>query len=255
MELLLIEDEPLALERLEEGVRAYDPSVRVVATLGSVAESIDWLRRHRHPDLVLMDVQLSDGLSLEILRAVPLACPVVMVTAYDEYVLEALAHSCIDYLLKPVRQERLARALDKYVRLRSHFAGDLPRLLRALGGEAGPRSRDRILVRKGLDFLSIPLEEVAFFLTEHKLVFLCDRRGTRYLVDRPLAELESDLDPARFFRLNRRYLAHVDAIRSFRPGEKGRIEVTLAPAPREPVAVSQERAPAFRSWIGGRSTP
>jgi DNA-binding LytR/AlgR family response regulator len=252
MDLLLIEDEPLALERLQEGVHAYDPTVRIVATLGGVAESIDWLRRHRPPDLVLMDVQLSDGLSLEILRAVPLACPVVMVTAYDEYVLEALAHSCIDYLLKPVRQERLVQALDKYVRLRRHFAGDLAGLLRTLGGEPGPRPRSRILVRKGLDFLSIPLEEVAFFLTEHKLVFLCDRRGTRYLVDRPLAELEKDLDPARFFRLNRKYLAHVEAIVRFRPGEKGRIDVTLAPAPREPVAVSQERASAFRSWIAGR---
>ena len=252
MDLLLIEDEPLALERLEEGVRAYDPAVRIVATLGGVAESIDWLRRHRHPDLVLMDVQLSDGLSLEILRAVPLACPVVMVTAYDEYVLEALAHSCIDYLLKPVRQERLARALDKYVRLRSHFAGDLPRLLRALGGEPGLRPRDRVLVRKGHDFLSIPVEDVAFFFTEHKLVFLCDRRGTQYLVDRPLAELEKDLDPARFFRLNRKYLAHVDAVGRFRAGEKGRIVVSLDPAPRETVAVSQERAAAFRSWIGGR---
>jgi DNA-binding LytR/AlgR family response regulator len=254
MDLLLIEDEPLALERLRQGVRTYDPAIRIVATLGSVAESVDWLRRHHHPDLVLMDVQLSDGLSLEILRAVLLACPVVMVTAYDEYVLEALAHSCIDYLLKPVRQERLAQALDKYVRLRSHFAGDLPRLLRTLGGERGPRPSDRILVRKGLDFLSIPVEDVAFFFTEHKLVFLCDRQGTRYLVDRPLADLEKDLDPARFFRLNRRYLAQVDAIQSFRHGEKGRIEVTLAPAPREPVAVSQERAPAFRAWIGGRPT-
>jgi two-component system, LytTR family, response regulator len=251
MDLLLIEDEPLALARLEEGVREYDPAVRIVATLGSVAESIDWLRRHRHPDLVLMDVQLSDGLSLEVLRAVPLACPVVMVTAYDEYVLEALAHSCIDYLLKPVRQERLAQALDKYVRLRSHFAGDLPRLLRTLVGP-GPRPSDRILVRKGLDFVSIPMEDVAFFFAEHKLVFLCDRRGTRYLVDRPLADLEKNLDPARFFRLNRRYLAHVEAILRFRPGKKGRIEVTLAPAPREPVAVSQERALAFRAWIGGR---
>jgi two-component system LytT family response regulator len=251
MDLVLIEDEPLALDRLAEGVRAYDPAMRVVAMLTSVAGSVDWFRSHRQPDLVLMDVQLSDGLSLDILRAVPLACPVVMVTAYDEYVLEALSHTCIDYLLKPVRQERLAQALDKYARLRGHFAGDLPALLRALGA-AHQTPRRRVLVRKGGDFLSIPAEDVAFFFTEHKLVFLIDRTGTRFLVDRPLADLEAGLDPARFFRVNRKYLVSGDAIRRFRPAGKGKLVMALEPEPGEPVLVSQERAAAFRDWIKSR---
>lgn len=251
MELLLIEDEPLAMERLADGVRAWDPGVRVVGQLGSVAESLRWLRTHRSPDLALLDVQLSDGLALELLRAPELACPVIMVTAYDEYVLEALHESCIDYLLKPVRQERLARALDKYLRLRSHFAGDRARLARALAGErAGVRSR--ILARKGADFVSLPLAAIAYFFSEHKLVFARERGGGQFLVERPLAELEAELAGGAFFRLNRKYLAHVEAIRRFRPHEGGKLLVTLEPAPAEPVTVSQERAAGFRDWIARR---
>jgi len=251
VELLLIEDEPLAMERLAEGVRVWDPGARIVGQLASVAESLRWLRTHRAPDLALVDVQLADGLSLELLRAPELACPVIMVTAYDEYVLEALHESCIDYLLKPVRQERLARALDKYLRLRGHFAGDRVLLTRALEGDAR-RPRSRVLVRKGADFVSVPIAAIAYFFSEHKLVFVREKGGAQHLVDRPLAELEAELDPEAFFRLNRKCLAHVEAIRRFRPHEGGKLLVTLEPAPAEPVTVSQERATRFRDWIGRR---
>jgi DNA-binding LytR/AlgR family response regulator len=251
MEVLLIEDEPLAMERLEEGILAFDPQIRIAGRLAGVAESVRWLREHRQPDLVLMDVQLSDGLSLEILRSGHLGCPVVMITAYDEYVLEALGHNCIDYLLKPVRRERLAQALDKYLRLRQHFAGDVTGLLRDLE-EPAARPRRRVLVRKGLDFLSLPVEQLAYFFTEHKLVFVRDRTGAQFLVDRPLADLEADLDARVFFRLNRKYLAHVDAIRRFRAADRGKLTVVLEPPPAEAVVVSQERAGSFRDWIEKR---
>ena len=249
MEVLLIEDEPPAMARLVEAVRASAPRARIVGTLGSVADSIGWLRSHRAPDLILMDIQLSDGSSLDILRAVEVTSPVVVITAYDQYVLEALGLNCIDYLLKPLKGERLAAALDKYLRLKSHFVGDLPGLLRSLGASS-ERRRDRVLARKGIDFVSVPVAETAYFFTEHKLVFLRDRQGVQYLVDRPLSELEAELEPASFFRLNRKYLAHVDAVRRFRPAEKGRLQVVLHPEPAEAVLVSQERAGAFRDWLG-----
>jgi DNA-binding LytR/AlgR family response regulator len=248
-DLVLVEDEPPALEKLAAGVRAWDPECRIVATLSRVDETIRWLREHRAPDLLLMDIQLADGRSLDVLRAVEVTCPVVVVTAYDEFVLEALALNCIDYLLKPVRQERLAQALDKYVRLREHFRGDLAGLARDLEQPARA-PRDRVLARKGPDFVAVPVAEVAYFFTEYKLVFLRDRQGTQFLVDRTLEKLEAELDAARFFRLNRKYLAQVSAVRRFRPAEKGRLAVVLAPEPAEPVLVSQERAGAFRKWMG-----
>jgi two-component system LytT family response regulator len=244
MDLLLIEDEPIAMERLADGVRRWDPQVRIVGRLGSIAATLEWLRAHRAPDLALVDVQLSDGLSLELLRAPELRCPVIMVTAYDEYVMHALEQSCIDYLLKPVKQERLARALDKYLRLRGHFAGGAAATDR-------PRPRSRVLVRKGAELVPLPLSAAAYFFTQDKLVFVRERGGSQHLVDRPLAELEAELDPEVFFRLNRRYLASVDSIRRFRAVD-GRLLVTLDPAPAEPVAVSEERAARFRDWISRR---
>ena len=238
MRVMIVEDEPPARERLTEMVRAWDPAVVVEPAVGSLAEARAALAAQ--PDLVLLDVQLADGLGLDLLP--DLSCPVVMVTAWDEYVMQALAEGCIDYLLKPVRAERLHAALDKYLKLRAHF--DLAK------ARSAARPRTRIVARKGADFVALPVTDVAYFFSEHKLVFARDRAGAQYLGDRPLAALEAELDPQVFFRLNRRVVAHVSAIRRFRPGEKGRIQVALEPPAGEPVLVSQERAPAFREWIG-----
>ena len=275
VDVLLVEDEPPAAARLAAGLRQWSPGSRVLATLPTVRETVEWLRSNPPPDLALMDVQLADGLSLEVFREVEVGFPVVFTTAHDRYVLEALAGSAIDYLLKPIQQERLERALDKYLRLRAHFvapslltpssvtpssvtpssvtpslAADVGGLLAALRQPA-PRHRQRLLVQRGLDFVSLPVADVAYLFTSHGVVFARARGGEQFLVDQPLAELEPALDPARFFRLNRQLIAGLDAVVRFRRAGKGRLEVTLAPPTREPVVVSQERAAAFREWLGG----
>lgn len=253
--VLVVEDEAPAAELLAAGVRAWSPATRVLATLPTVRETVAWLRRNPPPDLALMDVQLADGLSLEVFREVEVGFPVVFTTAYDRFVLEALAENAIDYLLKPIQQERLEQALDKYLRLRSHFVApsspaDVQGLLAALRQPA-PRHRQRLLVQRGLDFVSLPVGEVAYLFTSHGVVFARSRGGEQYLLDQPLAEVEPALDPARFFRVNRQLIAQLDAVVRFRRAGKGRLEVTLAPPTREPVVVSQERAAAFRDWLGG----
>jgi len=253
--VLLVEDEAPAAELLAAGVRAWNPAVRVLATLPTVRETVAWLGRNSPPDLALMDVQLADGLSLEVFREVEVGFPVVFTTAYDRYLLEALAENAIDYLLKPIQQPRLAQALDKYVRLRAHFsapssAADVQGLLASLR-QPPPRWRQRLLVQRGLDFVSLPVGDVAYLFTSHGVVFARSRGGEQYLLDQPLAELEPALDPARFFRVNRQLVAQLDAVVRFRRAGKGRLEVTLAPPPRAPVVVSQERAAAFREWLGG----
>lgn len=250
MDVLLVEDELPALDRLEAAVRQWDPAVRIVGRLQTVKEALAWFRSRRPPDLALMDVQLADGLSLEVFEALDVVCPVVMVTAYDDYVLDALGHNCIDYVLKPIRQERLAQALDKYLRLRNHFAGDLRGLATSLGRSRGGRLR--LLVRKGLDMVSLPVDRVAYVYTEYKLVFVRDTSGTQYLYDRSIGDLEADLAPERFLRLNRKYLAHIEAVRSVRAAGKGRLLVVLDPPTAEPVVVSQERAGLVRQWLEGR---
>ncbi len=159
-----------------------------------------------------------------------------------------MERNAIDYLLKPIEAERLARAMDKYTALREHFGGKLAALANEL---AKPSSEPgRVLARRGAGFVPVPMERIAWFTTEYKQTVLVDRAGKRLLVDETLAELETRLG-ARVFRLNRQYLACACAIASFESAGRGRFHVTLEPRPDDDVVVSQEAAAAFRSWVGG----
>jgi DNA-binding LytR/AlgR family response regulator len=246
--ILLLEDEAPARERLEQAVRRAEPTAVIAAALSSVAEALAWLRAHPPPDLVLADLQLADGLSLEVFERGAVSCPVVFCTAFDEYLVEAMALNGIDYLLKPVSDEALAGALAKYRRLEAHFAGKLDAL--ALAVRAAP-SRRRILARRRDGFVALQLEDVAYFVVTDKLVDVVTRAGARLGVDRTLGELEAELDPAEFFRLNRQYLIRATAVVGFRPLGKGKLVVELTPAAGEEVVVSQENAARFRAWLGG----
>jgi len=214
-----------------------------------VAETLQWLSQNPAPDLIFMDIQLSDGACFEILRRHPVRCPIIFATAFDEFLLEAFESNGIDYLLKPIRPERLAAAVEKYRRLREHFTAGNQALLDALERRPGPRQR--VLVRKGLDFIPAEADNIAYIFTSDKLVSLVTDTGVRYMLDRPLAEMESELDRARFFRANRAWLVRIDAVVRCRPWGKGKLLLELRPPVENEVVVSQERAAAFRAWLGG----
>ncbi|MFV8752725.1 LytR/AlgR family response regulator transcription factor [Nannocystaceae bacterium ST9] len=247
---MLIEDEAPALAALERAARECDPGLEVLARLGSVEASLEWFRSHPPPDLILCDVMLADGLSLAIFEQVTIAAPVVFCTAYDTFWTEALARGGIDYLVKPIELDRLRQTFAKLDQLRRHFTPDLGPLLRSLQAGASTPSpyKTRLVVKRGLEFVSLPVDRVALFTTEFKLTKLVDREGRSHLLDRPLAELASELDPLAFFRANRRHLIAFAAIRSFRPQAKGRIALDVEHA-SEPIVVSQESAKAFREWF------
>lgn len=248
MNILIIEDERPAAERLIAMVKEFDPEIRIAATLRSVKESLVWLSRHPEPDCILADIQLNDGLSLEIFEHHPVASPLIFTTAYDEYLLKAFAFNSIDYLLKPINKEKLFHALQKYRSLKQHFSVDLG----SLAGHIRNKTpiNDRLVVKKGTDFTAIRMEQVAYFYSEHKITFLIDTQGSRYIVDKPLSEIEITLDPSRFFRINRKFLANIDAVARFRPFEKGKVLVDLHPPVKEEVIVSQENASSFKVWVG-----
>ncbi len=247
MRVLLIEDEKPALEQLRRMVHAWDPTVEICGELGSVQAALAHLRSKPAPDLILCDIQLSDGLSFRIFEQLTAPPPVVFCTAYDEHVQQALATCGIDYVLKPLQAPRLHAALEKYLRLREHFAGRPSELATALA----PRPRTRFLVKRGGDFVSVPVPEVAYFASDHKLVMMVDRARRQYLLDTSLTELARELSPQEFFRVNRKFLVSISAVQSVRPHFKGRLALTLAPPVEEPVIVSQETAAAFRAWLGG----
>jgi two-component system LytT family response regulator len=248
MRIVVVEDEPPARAKLISAIRESAPDGDIIAELSGVAETVHWLQHNPPPDLVFLDIQLSDGLSFEIFRRVRMTCPVIFATAFDEYILEALHSNGIDYLLKPVRVERVAASIDKFRRLREHFVADYTALADSI---ARPRTpRDRLLVRKGVDLVPVRTNEIAYLFTRDKLVFLITRTGVRYMLDRPLSELESELDIGSFFRANRAYVVSADAVVRCRPYGKGKLLLEVRPPAEEEIIVSQERAAAFREWLG-----
>ncbi len=247
MNVLIIEDELLAQAKMQSLLTSIDPSIHIVGKLGSVKESLEWLSQNPVPDVAYVDIQLSDDHSFEIFRKYPVQFPVVFTTAFDKYLLESFEFNSIDYLLKPISEEKLRRSLSKLKKLEHHFIyGNIMKLVQ----QTQEPSRERIVVKKGTEFIALSLTEIAFFFTEHRIVFVCDFSGNQYIVDKNLGDVETNLDRSKFFRINRKFIANIKAIEKFKP-DNGKIRVFLKPEVKEEVHVSKETAPEFRLWIGG----
>jgi DNA-binding LytR/AlgR family response regulator len=248
MNVLIIEDEMPARAKLIQMLASLDKECHVTAQLGSVKESVEWLKGNPAPDLAFVDVQLSDDHSFEIFKQFPVKFPVVFTTAYDKYLLESFEYNSIDYLLKPITEEKLSRSLHKVRNLQQHFLqGKLHEILTSRNDIAG----QRIVAKKGTEFIALDASQIAYFYTEHKIVFVKDFQGRKLIVDNTLTELEEIFDQKSFFRINRKYLANMKAVEKFR-SDNGKIMIWLAPPMDEEIHVSKETAPAFRQWIGKR---
>jgi two-component system LytT family response regulator len=280
MRVLIVEDEQPAFYNLAEELHVIDEKIDVVAGCGSVEETVRWLHENPHPDLILMDVQLSDGLSFSIFKNCKITCPVIFTTAYNEYLTEAFRFSSIDYLLKPISASRLNDAIQKYKALRAHFVGavdqadthydhqtihsdhqttpndnqtthsdphtSLPDFI-----SRTDRKRSRILVRKGAEFQTVRIEDAGYFFTEHKLIFLVDKENRKYMAEKSnLSELEEELDKNLFYRANRKYIINANYIKRFKPLEKSKISVELTLPINEEIIISQENSASFKKWIG-----
>lgn len=248
LRVALIEDERPGLEQLRNYLLECDSSIQVVAEITSLSQGRKHLNALASADLIFSDIQLGDGLSFELLGNLPSTIPVVFITAFDSYLLQSFQHHSIDYLLKPLRKEKLNEALQKYQRLKGHFTSDLHALLQNL---SLTRNQRRFLVKKGTSVYPMEEDQVAYFFTEHKLVFLVDHAGKKYTLEQALADLENQVAPNSFFRLNRKYLVSAKAIQQFRSDGKGRLMVVLKPDVSETIMVSQEKAGAFKRWLEG----
>ncbi len=248
MKVLIVEDEKPAVENIIDCFRNIDESILVIGATGSVKESVNWLRENPLPDLIMMDIQLSDGLSFNIFNNITITCPVIFVTAYDKYLTQAFEYNSIDYLLKPIDQHKLGNTIKKYKTLRNYFVNNYSSLFEYLNTQN--KKKSRIIVRKGLEFQTIKIEDIAYFFTEHKVVFLVDRQNKKYLAEKnTLAEMEEELDEMIFFRANRKYIVNANYISRFKSVDKSKISVELSVPVNEEIVVSQENAASFKKWI------
>ena len=253
MNVLIIEDENLTARRLESQLLRYDPTIRVLDRLPSVARAVAWLRTHPAPDLLFLDIHLEDDLGFRIFEQVAVRTPIIFTTAYDEYMVQAFKVNSIDYLLKPIDYEALVAALIKYQSLRQHFAApppDLAALLQHLGKPAEPAYRDRFLVSIGPKLRSVEVSEIAYFFLEEKTTFLANQQGTLLPLEYSLDRLGQLLNPRQFFRVSRQYLVSLAAIRTVHTYSAGKLKLDLLPTPRHEVFVSGDRVAAFKDWLG-----
>lgn len=251
MNALIIEDEPLAAERLQVMLEDIDPAIRVLGKIGSVREAVKWLMQYQ-ADIIFLDIQLSDGLSFSIFEQVSVSTPVILTTAYDQYAIKAFEVNSIAYLLKPVRKADLQESLRKLRNLKSAFSVDFEALLAQIQGRQ-PEYRKRFLIQIGDKIRKVEVSDIAYFHIFEKGCYLRTFQGSDYPVDFTLDRLETMIDPARFFRINRRYLVNMDSISNMVLWSRSRIKLTLKPdsGNDSDTVVSIDRASDFRRWMNG----
>lgn len=249
MRILIVEDESLAARRLEKMINELQPTWQVVGKTTSIAETVSFLQNTTF-DLIFLDIQLSDGLSFDVFQQVEVNTPVIFTTAYDEYALKAFDINSLAYLLKPIRKDRLAEALEKYQKIQQVWSGDMSWLIKQVQGQS-PVFRERFLVQVGERFVKIETGDIAYFYAMAKHVFVKTFSNRTYPVDYSLDALEKMLDPGRFFRINRKLMLQVEAIDQMHAYSRGRVKISLQPPPDEDIEaiVSGERSGAFKSWM------
>lgn len=249
LNVLIIEDEELAADRLESMIRDIDPGFTIMAKIGSVKESVKWLSTHT-ADLIFLDIQLSDGLSFGIFDRVNVQTPIIFTTAYDEYAIKAFQLNSIAYLLKPIRKSDLMESLQKYQALKSAFTIDFERLLANLQGKK-PEYKKRFLIQTGDKIRKVEISDIAWFYALDKGVYLRTFQNHTYPAESSLDSLEQMVDPSQFFRINRKYLVNMEAIANMVAWSRGRIKLELKPKADDEFdsVVSIDRASDFRKWL------
>lgn len=249
MKVLLIEDELAAAQRLEQLLKTLRPEVEIIAQPDTVAASVDWLKAHPHPDLVLMDIQLADGLCFNIFEQVRVAAPIIFTTAYDQFALQAFKVNSVDYLLKPVKKEELKHAIEKLEQWHAPVATpDYEELAKAIQNRQAPHKK-RFLIRVGQAIKTVNTADIAYFYSESKNTFLCTQENRTYTIDDSLDRLEEILPQSLFYRVNRKFIVNLQAIETMHTYSKARVLLELDPPYKEKVIVSTDRSPHFKKWL------
>lgn len=252
LNIVIVEDEVPAARLLSSSIKRLRPDWKVIALLGSVEESINWFQTHSHPDLLFLDIQLSDGNSFDFLSVVRPSSPIIFTTAYDQYAIRAFTVNSIDYILKPADEQRLLDAIIKFETLRGTVSNkpeeQLDLLLQSLH-KSEKSYRTRILIAGVEKFWSLQIANIAYFYSENKITFAVTRTGEEHIIDFSLNKLMEELNPKYFFRANRQIIICIDAIIHAAPSFNRKISVTVKPPYRNKITISEEKISAFKLWL------
>lgn len=247
MNVLIVEDETAAYENLADIISEVDPRIRIAGNTESVTSTVQWLQSNPLPDLIFMDIHLSDGSAFAIFDKITVETPIVFTTAYDQYAIEAFRVNSIDYLLKPVKVNDIRHALDKYGKLTRQ---DLVQYLSQLTLLASPPSyQDRLLIPYKDKLLPVNLREVACFYTTDKNTFVYLKNGEKYPYSKTLEQIIATLDPAHFTRANKQFIVAKDSVTNITIWFDNRLLVTLDVEVPERLYISKNKASEFKSWI------
>ena len=253
MKVLIVEDEELAVKKLQKTLLAVEPDAIIAGITGSIRETVDWFKQHPSPDIVLMDIELADGQSFEIFNQADIQCPVIFTTSYDEYTLRAFKVNSVDYLLKPVQQDELEAALLKYKKYKTVPEGEINigTLVKELQLKLQPKEyRRRFLVKLGQKLISVEVEEISYFYSDGRINLFKTKENKKFVVDYTMDELEEMLDPALFFRISRSFFVSVGSIDKIDDYFGNRLILGLKPSTEKEATVSREKVTQFKKWLG-----
>ena len=250
MNCLIVEDEKVAAERLVGLIKKYDSSIDVTEIVQSVKNAVQWLNTHQAPDLIFMDIQLADGLSFEIFEQTIVKTPVIFTTAYDEYALKAFKVNSIDYLLKPVDLNELKNAIDKFKE--NNSPKEIPaQVFDSIMHSLTKKYKDKFVINVGEHIEVFTTEDIQCFYSMEKYTFLQNNPGRDYAIAYSLDQLEDLLDPARFFRINRKFIVSSSAILDIISFSNSRLQVKLNSNKSDDLIVSREKVSDFKKWLEG----
>jgi DNA-binding LytR/AlgR family response regulator len=258
MNILIVEDEELAVKKLKKTLFSVDETATVVGEEDSIKSTIDWLQKNPSPDLILMDIELADGQSFEIFNQFQVKSPVIFITSYDEYALKAFKVNSVDYLLKPVQKEDLQAALEKYKQIKQMYTAEAPapaisigELVKELQQKFGTKEyRKRFLVKHGKKLVSVDVDEIAYFFSDDRLNFFKTTDNRKFVLDYTMEELDDMLDPGNFFRISRSFYISVDSVVQINDYFGNRLLLHLKPETDKEAIVSREKVTDFKNWLG-----
>ena len=249
MKVLILEDENMAAKRLTGLLEKLDPTIEVLDVLDSVKTGVKWLSTNK-ADLLFFDIQLADGLSFEIFEQVEVKTPIIFTTAFDEYAIKAFKLNSVDYLLKPIDPKELENALDQF---KAQHTENSSKFNMAMIEQAmnmmTKKFKERFVVKTGEYIHTINVAETAYFFSQDKATFLQSRDKNRYIIDYTLEQVEQLVDPNQFFRINRKYLVSLEAVKDIITYSNSRLRLILHQTNDMDVIVSREKVQDFKKWL------